>query len=735
MPQDILQRAKECFKEAQDAFSDNRDRMLEDLRFSNPACPDQWDDAVRRAREQAADGSRPCLTFDQTNQYIAQVVNDSRQNKPGIKVIPVNSGADVEVAQKLEGLIRHIEYSSRAGIAYDTAMEYAARVGQGWLRVVPEIVNAEQNEQEIRIKRVHDPLSVILDANSQEPDGSDADHGFVETILTKNAFKRDYPKASLIGWDSNDRIDGWISEESIRICEYFYKVKTKTNNLRIAGPDGSDMTVTEDDYWKLADQTGQAPQVTASFESESTEVKWVKMTGQEILEETDFPSRYIPLIPVLGYELWQEGKRYLCGMTRRMMDSQRAYNYERTSYIEQVALQPKAPFIIAYESVENFQDEWGSANASNRAYLPYNAIGPDGSQLPPPSRQAPPAIGSAFLQGGQIAINDIQASIGMYKSNLGAPSNSVSGKAKMQDQREGDTANFHYIDNLSRGIEHLGRIIVDMIPQVYDTKRQARITGDDGKVEQVTIDPDQQEAKKKDGTAVTINPGVGTYDVRVKAGPSYSTLRQESAEAIGNILQGNPQAMAVLGPEWAKMQDWPNAEKISRLLLAMAPPAVQAVEQADADIPPAAAAQMAQMKQQIQHMTQLLQQAQQELQGKQAETQAKAVSDHNSTMIDAYAAETDRLKVVGPAMQPDQIQAMVMQTLRDLLSTPSPAGNGSAPIAMPPNPGMPPPGQTPAPPGPPGQPPTSPQPPPGGFSLPAANAAPTSPGLGAAPLS
>lgn len=713
MTQDILQKAKECWSEAEEAFEPTRKRMLEDLRFSNPAEPEQWDESVKRARENSVDGARPCLTFDQTNQYIAQVVNDSRQNKPGIKVLPVDSGADVDVAERLEGMVRHIEYSSRASIAYDTAQEYAARIGLGWMRVVPEIVNPETNEQEIRIKRVHDPLAVLADPNMTEPDGADMGYGFVATSLGKKAFQKAYPKAATQSWEA----DGWFSQDTVRICEYLYKKTTTENRLVIEGPDGQRMTVTEDEYWALAKQTGFQPQVVQQFMAEAIEVQWVKMTGAEVLEETTFPSRFIPLVPVLGCELWVEGKRYLCGLTRRMMDPQRAYNYERTSYIETVALQTKTPWTIPWESVEEFQDEWGGANRRNLAYLPYNAIDTEGRQLPPPQRNSPPAMPASFVQGGAIAINDIQASIGMYKSNLGAPSNAVSGRAKQQDQREGDTANYHYIDNLSRGIEQLGRVIVDMIPRIYDTKRIARICGDDGTNDFVEIDPDQPEAKVKkqvgDKSRVTINPTVGTYDVRVKAGPSYTTMRQESAEALGNLLERNPTAFAVLGPEWAKMQDWPNADKISKMLLSMAPPAVQKMAEGDTDIPAAAQAQMAQLQEQNQKLTQALEQATQHIESGAAEARVKAESDDKDRLIEAYKAETERLKVTAPAMGPAEVQAIVGQVLQQILSTPQIPPPEAQQMAAPPDPGpppMPPDGM---------QQPVPQEPPHGGFSLPA----------------
>jgi hypothetical protein len=648
---DIHQRAKERFTLARDAFSETRSRMVEDLHFSNPAEPKQWDEQVRRIRENAADGARPCLTFDQTNQYIAQVVNDSRQNKPSIKVMPVDSKADISVAETLEGVIRHIEYASRAGIAYDTAQEYAARIGLGYMRVLPEVVDPESNLQEIRIKRVHDPLSVTLDPDSTEPDGSDSMFGFVESRMSKTAYEKKYPKKSKQSWDG---AGDWVDRDSVRICEYFEITEAKKNMIVAVGPDGMDLRVSEEEYWQFVQQSGFKPEIRGTYAASVRQQKWITMDGAETLEETDFPSIYVPLIPVYGYEIWIEGKRYVCGLTRRMMDAQRSYNYERSSYIEQVALQPKAPFMAAWESIENFEGDWAGANIGNKAYLPYNARDEDGNPLPVPSRQAPPPIPAAFAQGSQMALNDIQASIGMYRANLGAPSNETSGRAIRARQHEGDTANFHYIDNLSRSMEHLGRIVVGMIPKIYDTKRIAKILGDDGSNDMVTIDPNQDQAAVKKGKkVVSINPNVGTYDVRVKVGPAYTTLREEAAANLTDIVKGNPQLMSVLGPVWARMQDWPEADKVSRMLLALAPPQVQEIESGGDEVSPEAQAQIMQLKQTLKQLEQAFHQADEQAQGKQAEAQL----EQRKLDIDFYNAQTARLKAEADVALKMQAQA------------------------------------------------------------------------------
>jgi Phage P22-like portal protein len=611
MAQDKHQKAKERWSDASEHLREQHARMMDDMRFSNPAEPRQWDDQALKLRK-----GRPCLTFDRTNQFIAQVVNDGRQNKPSIHCLPADSEADPEVAEKLNGIVRHIEYTSRAGIAYDTALEHAARVGLGWIRVIPEVMRPETNEQEIRIKRVHDPLSVKLDPNSTEPDGSDAMWGFVETTYTNAAFDAAFPKKKRSSWDS----EGWFGEDSVRVCEYFY-IEETTKNRIIASMMGQEFAFTEDEYWQVAQTTGVKPRVVRTEQVPLRSVKWCKLSGLEVLEETDFPSQYLPLIPVMGYEMWIEGKRYLCGMTRRMMDSQRFHNFAISAAYENMAQQPKAPFLLDERSVEGHEDEWSKLNSGNPAWLPYNGVDDQGNPLPQPSRLAPPQLSTGFAGLLEYSSTAMEASVGMFRANLGQSGNETSGRAIMARQREGDTANFHYLDNLNRSIEQLGRVIVDMIPRIYDTKRMARIVGEDGEQDFVQVNPEMGQAAMKEGRkVVAINPGVGSYDVRVKAGPSYTTLRQETAEQLSQMLQAAPNLLPILGDVWVRMQDWPEADKVAKRLKAMLPPQLQQLEAEDGpEIPPQVMGQMQAMQEQLAQLQQALQMAGQEVQKAQQE--------------------------------------------------------------------------------------------------------------------
>lgn len=681
MTQDAHQRARERYQDASDAFREQRVRMVEDLRFSNPADPQQWDMRARQVRENGPDGARPCLTLDRTNQYIAQVVNDARQNKPGPLFMPSSGGSRQEVARALDGIARHIEYQSRAQIAYDTAVEHAARIGLGWIRILPEVCNAELNHQEVRIKRVHDPLSVLCDPDWAEPDGSDIQYGFIETLLSDGAFKRKWPKASQSTWESNKSEPGWFSGNSVRVAEYFDLVKTKANKLVVQSPDGVKTTLGEDYYWKHAKAVGYQPLLVDQYVATEQRVMWRTMNGVEILEETESPSRWIPLIPVIGYELWIEGKRYLCGMTRRMMESQRAYNYERSAWVESVALQPRAPVFADAEAIAGHEDYWARMNRANLAYIPYNSVTEDGRPLQIPTRINPPQIPTAFAQGAQFANSDIEASIGMYSANLGKPSNETSGRAINARQKEGDTANFHYIDNLSRSIEHCWRVVLDMIPRLYDEPREARILGEDGSIKSVIIDPNGDAYSERDDGSATINLGTGIYDVRVKTGPAYTTLRQEAAENLTAMMQGNPALAQVIAPIWARMQDWPESDKLSKALLSMAPAPVQAAlgeGQAKED-PEVLKQQLQQQEQQLTQMHQMLEMAAQklqELQSSDKETQLRYLAEAAKIENDQYAKVTERIKAMQTGMTPEQVQALVIQTLQNAaMAQPEGAGD------------------------------------------------------------
>ena len=101
---DVIKEALEQFEESDAGSSENRENCKADIRFSRLS--EQWPDAILAQRKSE---DRPALTINKLKPLIFQVINEARQNKPGINVKPIDNGADVETAQIIGGLIRSIQ--------------------------------------------------------------------------------------------------------------------------------------------------------------------------------------------------------------------------------------------------------------------------------------------------------------------------------------------------------------------------------------------------------------------------------------------------------------------------------------------------------------------------------------------------------------------------------------------------------------------------------------------------
>lgn len=676
----LLKEAKDNYKLANEAWSDNRKQAIEDMKFR---ALQQWPDKIREIREKA---NRPVLVVDKLNQYIRQVVNDGRQNRPSVKVRPIDDDGDVEIAQAYEGIIRHILYLSNADQAFDTALDCAVANGFGWIRVLADYSYEGTFDQDLKVVRVRNPVSIFLDPNSQEADGSDATYGFVVDEISKDEFKKRFPKAKVTDWNDQRFNDGWRQDNNIRIAEYWYKVETPQTLFLL--DDGT--TYTEAEYAEAKQNGGKVGNIIDERTIMVPVVKWCRLTGAEILEERDWKGKYIPIIPVYGNEWDIEGKVIYSGLVRAAKDAQRLYNFARSAFAERVALTPKAPWVAIDDQIEDFLGEWESSNIENQAVLRYkNISGENGAPLPPPQRVSPTDVPTGSAQDMQIAEHDIQASMGIYQANIGAPSNETSGKAITARQREGDTATFHYMDNLNRAIRHLGRILVDLIPHYYGARKVVRILGEDGDASEAQTNDELEQPVLKNGPQVVYNLGIGEYDVAIDSGPSYMTKRMEMADTMGQIAQGNPQLFMLIADLWAKAQDWPNADKIATRFKAMLPPPVQQAEQAQESGQNPEVVQVQQQAQQVigglqQHLQQAVQGIQQrdhaigQLQG-QIEALRKQVLVKGAEVevkdkqadTQQYQAETQRAQALQPAfaLDPQGLAQMVHQLVADAMQT------------------------------------------------------------------
>jgi hypothetical protein len=642
----IIKLALERFKRASDAVQRSRELQRDDVRFAlgSPDNGWQWNDTDIVARKgQDGRGARPCLTINKIPLHLAQVTNDARQSPPGIKVRPVDDKADPKTAEIFNGVIRHIEANSDADIAYNTALEGAARSGEGFIRVVTDYADDESFEQEIFIRRVKNPFTVYMDPDAQMPDGSDGKFWFIEDWLGVEEFKAAYPKAEQIDWQFPDStVADWFHDEKVRIAEYFYKKEVDAKLYLWA--DGS----TSDNDMPPLDEFGLPVPLQNSRTVKEQHICWLKLSPVEVLEATDWAGKYWPIVRVPGNDDEIDGEKVISGIVRNAKDAQRMYNYWVSQEAEFLSLWTKAPYIAADGAIEGFENQWATANTVNRSVLTYNHLDDQGQPIPMPQRVQPPVPPQGIIAAKQGAADDIKSATGQFDASLGQRSNETSGKAIMARQREGDTATYHYIDNLSKGIRQLGRILVDLIPKIYDTQRIARVLGEDGEVDTVQVDPNQAEAvteaRQPDGSIQRIyNLGVGRYDVVSTVGPSFTTKRQEAVAAMTELVQGNPNLWMTIGDLLVRNMDWPGAEEMAKRLKATIPPNILAADDEDEKVTPEQLQQaQAVMKQMQDYITQLeegMNKATEELESKQSELDAKVAISANQEQTKFAIAE------------------------------------------------------------------------------------------------
>ena len=628
----LFTEAMRRYKASVEATQENRVDMIDDQRF---AAGDQWPDDVKAMR-----AGRPMQTINRQPAFIDQIIGDARQNKVAIKVFAGEDG-DVEVAKIYSGLIRSIENRSNADFAYDTALEQTATFGFGAWRIKTRYVDDDTFDQEVTIERIPNALNVHFDPSAIQPDYSDAEYAIVVDSISKDEFKARWPKASESNFQTEHMQAGWASGDNMQIAEYWYKERTPATLYLL-----NDGTATFD--------KPTAPElVIRERKSEKCAVKMCIMSGAEVLEQADWAGKYIPIVGVNGKEDMVDGKRILRGIVRHAKDPQRMYNYWRTIDTETKALAPKAPVMVTTKQLDGLDEYWSDALSGNLPYLPYN---PDPT-APMPQRLNAGMQDKGFEQAALLAVDEMKATTGIYSAALGEQSNETSGRAILARQREGDTANFAYIDNLSRAIRYSARVIIDLIPKIYDTERVIEIMGIDGKK---TLERINSARVNDDGMVEPVNDlTTGRYDLVVDVGPSYTTKRVEALNMMVEIAKMNPAIMQIAGDLIVKSMDWDGADAIAERLKRTVPANIIGDEEGegkDKELPAEVTQMIEQGKQLIAQLQQENEQLKEENEDKDEDRRLKQYEIDVRAML-----ETAKLTAASP-----DINALSMQVAQIL---------------------------------------------------------------------
>ena len=722
---EILLEAKKRFKVCQDWEAQARIWFDYDYKFANADSNNmyQWDNWVVGDRQQ---NNRPCLTINKTQQHNLQIINDGKQNKPGVNIRPVGDAASFEAAQVFQEVVRHIEYISSAENVYDNAATFQVNAGWGYWRVTVEKISGTF-DKEIFIRRIKDPRSVYLDPNINEVDGSDAWFGFIFDDMPRDLYEAQYPKFKDVGNTTFDNeYRDWVQKDTVRICEYFRKLQTDDKLVYFILPE------TQEEVgpikWSELDKDGRnmfkeiksrednLPEEDRTYREEdelSEQIEWYKIAGNVIIDRnTKWLGKYIPIVRLVGTETVIDGIWDCKGHTRALLDPQRIYNINSSANVEFGALQAKAPIVAAQAAVEGFEEYYKNLNTTNPAWVPFNHVDEDGNPIPVPTRMPAPQASPAYVQQMEIAQNEMMMVSGQYQAQMGENENAKSGVAINARQRQGDRATYHFIDNQAIAIRFTGKILIDLIPKVYDTKRVMRIEAKDNTIMNVTIDPSADQALQKipspNGEIPTdnqqqiveliFNPNVGMYDVQSDTGPSFATRRQEAFNALTQIAAQNKEFMSIAGDILWKVADFPEAQVLAQRWRKVIPKNITGD-----GIDPVIEQTMNDAAQKIEQQLAVIAKQQQDLENKDRELtikeRAQNLAETKTAVTEIredFKAMSDRITALGnsgPAFSAEQIAPLIRQAIFEALQQHGPGAGeerdmpglheGGTPVGLP----------------------------------------------------
>jgi len=552
-----------------DGMRHNLYEYREDVRFLDGE--GQWTEEAKSLRGT----DRPMLTINKLPAFVDQAVGESRQNRIAINItatsnvgddkMTTRAGKQMSRADAMEAMVRDIEQQSNAQDAYDTALETVYAGGLGYWIVRTDYVSDDMFEQQIDIERLIDPTLVVPDPTAKKADRSDMNWCFVLDWMERKEFDLRHPGKFPAGDLNTEFLAPWRqwfrqTDDHVAVAEYFRRIPMKRTLVQLS----NGAVIDQGEHDMVMDEileSGLTIEKTREVRSHKTE--WYRVGGTRILEgPVEFPSRWIPVVMVTGKELAVTGRVKMRGIVRHAKDAQRAYNYWRTASTELAALQPKAPYIAAAEQVEDHLTEWSDANKKNTSVLLYNAV----PGLNPPARDRPPELSPAFIQETIAADNDIKATVAQFGASIGDPDTSKqSGIAIAQLQQTTNTNTFTYTDNLARGIRHTGRILIDMIPRIYDTQRIVRLLHEDESEDFLELFAPVIDAETGEETLINDLRG-GRFGINVKVGPSFSSQRMAAVAGVLAYLERDPDAAPLVRDLVAGNLDFPGAKMMAERL-------------------------------------------------------------------------------------------------------------------------------------------------------------------------
>lgn len=567
----VFEEAMENYSLAKTAWEEIHKESIEDKEFA--LLGKQWDHDILSQRTRDKKTSK---VFDNCAKYVRYVANSSLKNSPAIRVTPKSKDKKKE-AEIIAGIIRQIENDSNAKQVYNYAFTDCLSSGIGAFEI---IIDLDDEENKLKIKKIIDPTSLYIDPSAQEPDFSDAQFMIRLKKISKKKFAALYPDKDITC--KHDKNRDWFNDDSIDILEYW----TKNDNI----------------------------------------VDWYLLNANEILDSSIYHGGYqgsmIPIIVMLGEDVIVNGERHIKSIIRDIKDRQRYYNFVNSENIDYLSRASQGGWLLTEKTAERYLDIYQDTSKNNNV-LVYP------SNTEKPVRIEPPQAPTAYLQEMSRLEQEMRSTVGVRDPFNDDMPKMQSGKATQLQLQQQNLSTSFWNDRLYLAVKTCGKILTDLIPKFYNFPHVTQIIGLDGQQnsENIMLPNDK-------GEVIDLN---SSYSVTISTGASYQDQQEATFEKLLELYKANPAMFSVGSDLLVRNLDIVESDTLADRLFAMMPPQIQQLSKTGEQDPKIV---MIQMQKQMEEMGKVLEQTTQALTQKTQESQQLQEMIQNKSQTEMMKLES-----------------------------------------------------------------------------------------------
>lgn len=608
---EVLKKAREDLVLWEGYFGENVTRGKDDMNF---VLRDQWSTVERSEFSRLF---KPAMTFNKLYDTTKKVIGEQRKNKPDLIVRSLTGKSTQKQIDLRADLVRTISYQSQNDLVYQTAFRSALMMGYGAFEICLDYENPHTFNQVIRYELIPDATRTSFDPTALKPHKGDGNFCARQYLYTKEEFYATYPNVmNPVSYsDPRSLLDfQWETRDTIVVCKYArkewfpIKLYLLNNGESVTADEWEEMQEDIKMRKELAASSKvvgdlilrDIPQIVGERNSKDYKIRQYVLTQNQIIEFTDWPSKYLPIIFVDGDSNYINGQQYTRSFIHEAKDSQKFINYAGSEIAAEIKNRRREQWLGTPDNIIGNEQLWRNPELQSGILI----AKPDPKNGAMPQKLPAWELSQSLLQQYMRGTQDIKEILGFSETEA-LQGRDISGKARRERKLEGSMSAYVFFDNLNQAIEQGGRVVLDLLPVIAgEYERHMVVSKADGRTDSVVLN--KVIGQNDNGEPIKDNTlEGGDFDVEIDTGPSFAVQKDIALEFFQQTIQANPQTFPLIADLWAKNLDVQYMPQISERFKTLVPPQILAKEEGKQlpPQPPSPQEQMAQAQLQQQQQT------------------------------------------------------------------------------------------------------------------------------------